>query len=105
TFEHGSASWKISRSLSSAIKPRMCFCNVWGAEIRGVLRPTWVAQKKSDRRWTLNPRKSEQYSMCGITGFLDTSSSKGHEELCAIAQRMATSLRHRGPEDEGIWAD
>jgi asparagine synthase (glutamine-hydrolysing) len=43
--------------------------------------------------------------MCGITGFLDTSESKGHEELCAIAQRMATSLRHRGPEDEGIWAD
>jgi asparagine synthase (glutamine-hydrolysing) len=70
-----------------------------------VLRPTWVAQKKSDRRWTLNPRKSEQYFMCGITGFLDTSESKGHEELCAIVQRMATSLRHRGPEDEGIWAD
>src|SRR5271154_3329577 len=43
--------------------------------------------------------------MCGITGFLDTSESRGHEELCAIAQRMATSLRHRGPEDEGIWAD
>jgi asparagine synthase (glutamine-hydrolysing) len=43
--------------------------------------------------------------MCGIAGLLDTKQSKGHEELSAIARRMATSLRHRGPEDEGVWVD
>ena len=43
--------------------------------------------------------------MCGITGFLDTSRSKSSEQLALIARRMATSLRHRGPEDEGVWAD
>jgi asparagine synthase (glutamine-hydrolysing) len=43
--------------------------------------------------------------MCGIAGLLDTKQGKGHEELSAIARRMATSLRHRGPEDEGVWAD
>lgn len=43
--------------------------------------------------------------MCGITGFLDTSRSKSSEQLTLIARRMATSLRHRGPEDEGVWAD
>jgi asparagine synthase (glutamine-hydrolysing) len=43
--------------------------------------------------------------MCGITGFLDTSRGKNYEELSVIARRMSTSLRHRGPEDEGIWAD
>lgn len=43
--------------------------------------------------------------MCGITGFLDTRQSRGHEELAATVCRMATSLRHRGPEDEGIWVD
>ena len=43
--------------------------------------------------------------MCGITGFLDTSHSKSSEQLTLIARRMATSLRHRGPEDEGVWAD
>jgi asparagine synthase (glutamine-hydrolysing) len=43
--------------------------------------------------------------MCGITGFLDTRQSKGHEELAATVCRMATSLRHRGPEDEGTWVD
>jgi asparagine synthase (glutamine-hydrolysing) len=43
--------------------------------------------------------------MCGITGFLDTTESQGYEELCAIAHRMASTLRHRGPEDQGVWAD
>jgi asparagine synthase (glutamine-hydrolysing) len=43
--------------------------------------------------------------MCGITGFLDTRQSKGHEELSATVRRMATSLQHRGPEDEGVWVD
>jgi len=43
--------------------------------------------------------------MCGITGFLDTSRSKSSEQLTLIARRMATSLRHRGPEDEGVWVD
>src|SRR3984957_1987367 len=43
--------------------------------------------------------------MCGIAGFLDTSRSSSSEQLTLIARRMATSLRHRGPEDEGIWVD
>jgi asparagine synthase (glutamine-hydrolysing) len=43
--------------------------------------------------------------MCGISGFLDTRQSKGHEELSVTARRMSTSLRHRGPEDEGVWVD
>ena len=43
--------------------------------------------------------------MCGITGFLDTRQNTGHEELSATVRRMATSLQHRGPEDEGVWVD
>jgi asparagine synthase (glutamine-hydrolysing) len=43
--------------------------------------------------------------MCGIAGFLDTRHSKGHEDLSATARRMATALRHRGPEDEDVWVD
>ncbi len=43
--------------------------------------------------------------MCGIVGFLDTRQSKGHDELFVTVRRMATSLRHRGPEDEGVWVD
>jgi asparagine synthase (glutamine-hydrolysing) len=43
--------------------------------------------------------------MCGIAGLLDAKQSREHEELSAIARNMATSLRHRGPEDEGVWAD
>ena len=43
--------------------------------------------------------------MCGITGFLDTSRSKSSEQLTLIARRMATSLSHRGPDDDGVWVD
>jgi asparagine synthase (glutamine-hydrolysing) len=43
--------------------------------------------------------------MCGITGFFDTSGNKSSEQLTQTARRMATSLRHRGPEDEGVWVD
>jgi asparagine synthase (glutamine-hydrolysing) len=43
--------------------------------------------------------------MCGIAGFLDTSQTMGREELLVTVRSMASSLRHRGPEDEGSWVD
>lgn len=36
--------------------------------------------------------------MCGIAGYL----GPGHEGLGPMAERMARSLRHRGPDDQGI---
>ncbi len=42
--------------------------------------------------------------MCGITGFLDNK-HVSQEELRAIVRRMAATLVHRGPDDEGVWAD
>jgi asparagine synthase (glutamine-hydrolysing) len=43
--------------------------------------------------------------MCGIAGFLDFSAGKGRAGLAAAATRMAATLRHRGPDDSGAWAD
>jgi asparagine synthase (glutamine-hydrolysing) len=43
--------------------------------------------------------------MCGIGGFLDSNPEKSPEVLREIAQRMADTLRHRGPDDGGVWAD
>jgi len=43
--------------------------------------------------------------MCGIVGFVDRSGQMRPEGLWVIVQRMATTLRHRGPEDEGYWVD
>src|SRR3569833_2180085 len=39
--------------------------------------------------------------MCGITGFLGTSSSGS----AVVADRMAAALYHRGPDDSGAWGD
>src|SRR3569833_2822882 len=39
--------------------------------------------------------------MCGITGFLVTSSSGS----AGVADRMASALYHRGPDDSGVWVD
>ncbi len=43
--------------------------------------------------------------MCGIAGFLDLSRQTCEDNLRAIAARMAARLRHRGPDDDGVWAD
>ena len=38
--------------------------------------------------------------MCGIAGILSSGAADP-----ALVARMTTSLRHRGPDDEGIWTD
>lgn len=40
--------------------------------------------------------------MCGICGIL---SSESDASLAGIARTMADTLRHRGPDDAGVWAD
>ena len=43
--------------------------------------------------------------MCGIAGFCDPRRGAGKTELERIAFRMTSALQHRGPDDEGTWAD
>ena len=41
--------------------------------------------------------------MCGIAGFLGSAAAAGQD--AALVRRMADLLRHRGPDDDGVWAD
>ena len=43
--------------------------------------------------------------MCGITGFWTRGEPGNAEAAAAIAGRMADALRHRGPDDGGVWSD
>lgn len=43
--------------------------------------------------------------MCGITGFWDFSHETRSDDCQAIITKMADSLLHRGPDDEGFWMD
>jgi len=43
--------------------------------------------------------------MCGIAGFWDCPRDVDGVELEQVALRMASALRHRGPDDQGTWAD
>lgn len=43
--------------------------------------------------------------MCGIAGFVEFKPSSGPDQLRVIAGRMANSLSHRGPDDQGVWID
>lgn len=43
--------------------------------------------------------------MCGIAGFLESSSCSSPEDLKEVSLRMADTLRHRGPDDGGAWVD
>jgi asparagine synthase (glutamine-hydrolysing) len=41
--------------------------------------------------------------MCGIAGLINTSSA--NRDLHSIDGRMEGALRHRGPDDQGVWKD
>jgi asparagine synthase (glutamine-hydrolysing) len=44
--------------------------------------------------------------MCGIAGFVESSTSAspvGPDDSRALVQRMCDVIRHRGPDDEGVW--
>jgi asparagine synthase (glutamine-hydrolysing) len=41
--------------------------------------------------------------MCGIVGFLGSAGSAAQDAV--VARRMADLIRHRGPDDDGVWAD
>lgn len=43
--------------------------------------------------------------MCGIAGVLDRGQGTSAEALVHTASAMAETLRHRGPDDAGVWAD
>jgi asparagine synthase (glutamine-hydrolysing) len=43
--------------------------------------------------------------MCAIVGFWDSSTATAEDELERTAGSMASTLRHRGPDDQGAWAD
>ena len=42
--------------------------------------------------------------MCGIAGFVDESGAS-HDDWPEQARRMAAAIKHRGPDDEGVWID
>ena len=41
--------------------------------------------------------------MCGLTGFLAANGTVGSS--AAVATAMADRIRHRGPDDSGVWVD
>jgi len=43
--------------------------------------------------------------MCGIAGFIHSDRAIPRGELETVAKRMADQLRHRGPDDAGVWLD
>jgi len=43
--------------------------------------------------------------MCGIAGFLDNRCAYSAEGRAHVAAAMAAPLRHRGPDDAGVWTD
>jgi asparagine synthase (glutamine-hydrolysing) len=43
--------------------------------------------------------------MCGIAGLIDFTRSQSNHSLRELSLQMARTMRHRGPDDEGVWAD
>ena len=43
--------------------------------------------------------------MCGIAGFFKSQKSNLNVDGSIIANQMADTLKHRGPDDKGVWTD
>ena len=43
--------------------------------------------------------------MCGIAGFLDPMAASAAKIIDRVAQTMAATLTHRGPDSAGTWSD
>jgi asparagine synthase (glutamine-hydrolysing) len=43
--------------------------------------------------------------MCGIAGFVDNRGANSAEHCAHTVAAMAAPLRHRGPDDTGVWTD
>ena len=43
--------------------------------------------------------------MCGLAGLLDPTTTRSGDDLVQLAGSMADQLKHRGPDDRGVWAD
>jgi asparagine synthase (glutamine-hydrolysing) len=43
--------------------------------------------------------------MCGIVGVVDRLHRSSGDRLAADVRAMAATLRHRGPDDDGVWLD
>ena len=41
--------------------------------------------------------------MCGIAGFIDRALAS--DAAVGLGRRMAATIVHRGPDDEGVWND
>src|SRR5207248_5640428 len=52
-----------------------------------------------------NPGRREVALMCGFAGIVEFAGHSPAADLRECVSRMAASLRHRGPDDEGCWVD
>lgn len=43
--------------------------------------------------------------MCGFAGFVDLTAATDRRTLSDLARALAAPLAHRGPDDEGVWAE
>jgi len=53
---------------------------------------------------SFDARLQSDFSMCGIAGSLGTPRTNPFS-IVEQVERMVASLAHRGPDDEGVWAD
>src|SRR5262245_44706536 len=60
---------------------------------------------RTERQRAAPPSRVGTRSMCGVAGFVDSRCAYGAEDWVHTAEAMAAPLRHRGPDDDGVWAD
>src|SRR5262249_10649791 len=100
--------------LAEVVRPAACYrltngsLDAAGAAVTGPIAtpPPEPAHPLAARRApAAQSQGGDERPMCGIAGVIDPAGTRSPDALADIARRMAATLRHRGPDDDGVWTD
>src|SRR5579863_468252 len=96
----------MPRSSAPTTMPSITGCSSSTARSSSIPAMPAPAAVLPANMWSRHERgQAAALGMCGIAGFMLPQPALGRAEIEARLWAMNGTLRHRGPDDEGVWTD